>query len=66
MHRNPLVLPSDNQSSEVILQIKVPNSCDVVRETEYGPKLLRRRNVRLLQLQSERYNRTNICQAGQH
>ena len=50
----------------VILQIKVPNSCDVVRETEYGPKLLRRRNVRLLQLQSERYNRTNICQAGQH
>jgi len=29
--------------SPVILQIKVPNSCDVVRETEYGPKLLRRR-----------------------
>ena len=28
--------------------------------------IINNNNVRLLQLQSERYNRTNICHAGQH
>jgi len=56
-------------AKNVLLGVLLDTSVSVQRNVSFANETRRsnnNNNVRLLQLQSERYNRTNICHAGQH